>query len=460
MTWEFVEANPFSDSSGNFLGQVGYLAKVLDRSPATQPASVRQLDATKAMSNGLFCISTDPPYYDNVPYADLSDYFYVWLRQGLQSIYPDLFSTPLSPKSTELVADSIRHAGRQKAKEFFELGLGQAFERMKETHDARYPITLLYAFRQSESTAGSGSAEVDMHTASTGWETMLQALLDVGFVITGTWPIRTEQPGGLREIGRNSLASSIVLVCRARSDEAPLATRRELVIALKNDLPRALKKLQDGNVAPVDLAQAAVGPGMAVFSRYSRIIEADGSPMRVRTALGLINQLLDEVLAEQESEFDSATRWAIAWFDQFGMSEGLYGIAETLSKAKNTAVAGLVSDGFLEAKAGKVRLLSRGELALDWDPTTDTRLTVWEVTQRLVRALDVHGEAGAARILRTVGSLGGIARDLAYRLYTTCERKRWASEALGYNALVVAWPEIQQLAAQGRIEQDQGDLFS
>jgi putative DNA methylase len=250
----------------------------------------------------------------------------------------------------------------------------------------------------------------------------------------------------LRNLSSNALASSIVLVCRPRPADAPLATRKEFLAALKAELPEALRLLQHGNIAPVDLAQAAIGPGMGVFSRYSRVVEADGSNMSVRTALSLINQVLDETLAEQEADFDADTRWAKAWFEQHGMSPGPYGVAETLSKAKNTSVTGLVQAGVLESKAGKVRLLDRDELAAVWSPTTDTRLTVWEVTQHLIRRLEVGGEQAAAELLRTVGGLGEAARELAYSLYVTCERKKWAKEALAYNSLVVAWPEISRLA--------------
>jgi putative DNA methylase len=286
---------------------------------------------------------------------------------------------------------------------------------------------------------------------------MLEGLIRAGFTINGTWPMRSELSNRMVASGTNALASSIVLVCRPRPESAAIATRREFLSALKRELPDALKNLQHGNIAPVDLAQASIGPGMAVFSRYSKVVEADGSPMRVRTALQLINQTLDEVLAEQESEYDADTRWAVAWFDQFGMEEAQYGIAETLSKAKNTAVNGMEEAGIIVAKAGKVRLLKREELPADWNPAADSRLTVWEVTQHLIHKLEQEGESGAATTLATVlqqnGSLGEISRDLAYRLYTTCERKGWAQEALAYNSLVVAWPEISKLASQPGVRQ-------
>jgi len=287
---------------------------------------------------------------------------------------------------------------------------------------------------------------------------MLEGLLKAGFTITGTWPMRSELSNRPVASGTNALASSIVLVCRPRPEDAQPATRREFLTALKRELPDALKMLQHGNIAPVDLAQAAIGPGMAVFSRYAKVLEADGSPMRVRTALTLVNQTLDEVLAEQEGEFDTDTRWAVAWFEQNGFNEGPFGVAETLSKAKNTAVAGMVEAGILSAKAGKVRLLRRDELPPDWGPTKDGRLTVWEVTQHLIRVLEKEGESGAARMLVKLDGMGELARDLAYRLYTTCERKKWAQDALAFNSLVVSWPEIVKLAGQ-RPSQVQEDLL-
>jgi len=300
-------------------------------------------------------------------------------------------------------------------------------------------MAIFYAFRQAETTSDGG-------TASTGWETMLEAVLAAGLTIEGTWPIRTEQTGGLRELGRNALASSIVLVCRRRKEDAPLATRRDFTLALRRELPDALRALQAGNVAPVDLAQAAIGPGMAIFSRFDRIVETDGSRMTVRPALALINSALDHVLAEQEGDFDADTRFALTWFEQFGLGEARYGEAETLSKAKNTSVAGLVEAGFLSSRSGRVRLLSRHELAEDWDPLADDRLTVWEVTQYLIRALEQTGEESAADLLRKVGGLAEPARELAYRLYSACERKGWAQEGLAYNGLIVAWPELATLA--------------
>lgn len=441
MVWDFAEVNPLSDIGGSWSASVRIVAGALEGVAPRALGDVTQRDAGAIDTDSRMMICTDPPYYDNVPYADLSDFFYVWLRSMLKNIFPVECSTLLVPKSQELVADSERFGSRDAAREHFESGMVAVFHRLRDIQIDDCPLAVFYAFRQSEESDGAGSL------ASTGWETMLEGLLQAGLSINGTWPMRSERGGRMRDVGSNALASSIVLVCRRRPDDAPLTTRKDFIAALKTELPLALLMLQQGNVAPVDLAQAAIGPGMATFSRYVKVIEADGSVMPVRTALGLINQVLDETLAEQEADFDGDTRWAIAWFEQNGMNPGAFGLAETLSKAKNTAVDGLVAAGILESMGGKVRLLDRSELATSWDPASDTRLTVWEIAQHLIRALELGGENQAAALLRRVGALGETARELAYRLYTICERKKWAKEALAYNSLVVAWPEISRLAA-------------
>jgi len=443
MTWDYAEANPFSGSTGNFMGAINWIAKVIAAAPAAQDATARALNATSSIDgvrNPI--ISTDPPYYDNIGYADLSDFFYVWLRRSLGEIYPDLFATVLTPKAEELVATPYRFkGGKDEAKEFFEQGLAKVFSRMHAAQHPDYPLTVFYAFKQAES---QGDGEI----ASTGWETMLSGLLKSGFAITGTWPMRSEMSNRSVSLGTNALASSIVLVCRPRPQDAPRTTRREFISSLKEELPRAIRQLQHENIAPVDLAQAAIGPGMAIFSNYREVLEADGSQMSVRTALALINQELDEILAEQEGDYDPDTRWALSWFEQYGFNEAEYGVAETLSKAKNTSVSGLVNAGILRSGSGKVRLLGIDELSPDWDPSSDSRLTMWEIAHHLVRLLRSAGEGAAADVLRLVGPVAESARDLAYRLYQICERNGWAQEALGYNALVVSWPEIARRASE------------
>ena len=438
------------------------LSKVIDDLPAGVAGSVEQLSATAIEQPSA--VSTDPPYYDNIGYADLSDFFYVWLRRSLVKQYPSLFATLLTPKTQELIASPYRHGGsREAAQAFFEQGLGKAFSRMQQVHDPEVPLTIYYAFKQAETDEDfdeDESANKGGATVSTGWETMLAGLIRSGFSIHGTWPIRTEAVNALKkDVG--ALASSIVLVCRPRPAHASLATRKEFMNTLRRDLPDALKNLQHGNIAPVDLAQASIGPGMAVFTRYSKVVESDGNPMTVRTALGIINQVLDEVLAEQEGDFDPDTRWALAWFEQYGTNEGPYGVAETLSKAKNTAIKGLEEAGVVKAGKGKVQLLGRTQLHDGWNPTTDKRLTVWETTQHLIRTLETKGEAEAATLLNKLGGISEIARELAYRLYSISERKKWADEALAYNGLVIAWPELSKLALSQRNRQPtiQQDLF-
>lgn len=449
IVWDFAEVNPFAGAGGDLEGIVDGAAKVCASMPADVPGEATQANAESAGSDGEMLVSTDPPYYDNVPYADLSDYFYVWLRTSLCDTYPSLFGTVLVPKAEELVADSVRHGGRDAAQAYFEQGMGRVLQRLRRVQDAAYPLTVYYAFKQAEGEGEEGGNGLShgQTVASTGWETFLHGLVQAGFLVVGTLPMQTEGRTRMRSLGSNALASSIILVCRPRPDDAPMATRREFLTAMKNELPHALRQLQKSNIAPVDLAQASIGPGMAVFSRYSKVLETDGTAMRVRTALALINQTLDEVLAEQEGEFDADTRWALAWFEQHGFTEGVFGDAETLSKAKNTSVHGMEEAGILSARAGKVRLLARTELRDDWDPVTDPRFTIWEATQYLIRALEQQGEMGAATLLRRLGSNGEVARDLAYRLYHICERKGWAQDAIGCNSLVVAWPEIQRLSA-------------
>lgn len=450
MKWDFAETNPFAGAGGDFLGSVESLCEVLDKLFQNVAGKVQQKDATTPSNLTDLVYSTDPPYYDNIGYADLSDFFYIWLRESVGNLYPNLFSTLLVPKTQELIATPFRFNGsKEKAQHFFEEGLSNAFAQMYLSQNRNYPLTVYYAFKQSE-TDDKGEEINQKNIASTGWETMLAGLIKSGFQVTGTIPMRTEQPKRMRDKGSNALASSIVLVCRQRREDAQTATRGEFLRALKRELPDALRKLQESNIAPVDLAQASIGPGMAVYSRYSKVVESDGSPMKVRAALGIINQTLDEVLAEQDSEYDSETRWAIDWFSQFGMNEGAFGDAETLSKAKNTSVAGMVESGIISSRAGKVKLLSRDELKPDWNPDADSRLTIWEITQHLIRTLETQGEKAAAKILQSeaVGYQGDIAKDLAYRLYNFCERKGWAQEALAYNSLIVSWNDVQKQAAE------------
>jgi putative DNA methylase len=442
MTWDYTEVNPFSSSAGNWIGNsIDWVEKGLQHLPLKAfVGSALQADAASQQVSTAKVISSDPPYYDNIGYADLSDFFYVWLRRSLRGIFPNLFATLAVPKVEELVATPYRHGTKENAEKFFLAGMTQAMCQLVDQGHYAFPVTIYYAFKQSESTKESVS-----EISSTGWETFLDAVIRAGFGLTGTWPMRTEKQGRVISNGTNALASSIVLVCRQRAATSPTATRRDFIANLKNELPIALRHLQEGNIAPVDLAQAAIGPGMAVYTRYSKVLDAEGKAIPVREALALINQVLDETLAEQEGDFDSDSRFALAWFEQNGFLEAEYGVAETLSTAKNTSVSGLVEAGILESKRGKVRLLKPSELSAAWDPSTDSRLSHWEMVHHLVRVMDL-GEEAAADLLAKLGGQAEAARELAYRLYNICERKKRANEALAYNALVQAWPELQRLA--------------
>jgi putative DNA methylase len=450
MTWDFAEGNVFGKSSTEWSRCCDVIADAVACLSGAAVGHALMTDAASPHSPIPNCVvSTDPPYYDNVPYADLSDFFYLWLRRSLRTVFPDLFATVTVPKVDELVAFAYRHGSKAAADAFFLDGMTHAMQRLSERARPGFPLTIYYAFKQSESDNESG-------TASTGWETFLEAVIASGLSVSGTWPMRTEGDNRQRGIGANALASSIVLVCRPRSASASTATRREFMSALKAELPPALTHLQRCNIAPVDLAQAAIGPGMAVYTRYAKVLDAEGKAVPVREALGLINQVLDETLAEQEGDFDADSRFALTWFEQHGFAEGEFGAADVLARAKNTSVDGMRDAGILESRRSKVRLFKPSELPEGWDPTTDVRLTHWETVHHLIRVLEAGGESAAAVLAAKLGSKAEIARELAYRLYTACERKKRAAEALSYNALVQSFPEITRLAHEGgkqRVEQ-------
>jgi len=443
MVWDYAETNPLAGAGGDVFGAVASVAEVVEKQfNFSGTGTAKQYDAGTQVLSHDSVVSTDPPYYDNIGYADLSDFFYVWLRRTVRRVFPDLFSTVAVPKTEELVATPYRHGSKETAEAFFLDGMTRAMRQLAEQTHPSFPTTIYYAFRQSEDNGGSGMS-------STGWETFLDAVIRAGFGISGTWPMRTEQPKGLRAFQQNALASSIVLVCRKRLADATVATRRELIAALRAELPTALRHLQEGNIAPVDLAQAAIGPGMAIYTRYAKVLDAAGSPVPVREALALINQVLDETLAEQEGDFDADTRWALTWFEQQGFDEGEFGVAEQLSKSKNTSVEGMVEAGIIVSKRGKVRLLKPSELPTDWDPATDQRLTAWEMVHHLIRVLESGGEGAAAVLAQHLGAKADVARELAYRLYNVCERKKRAQEGASYNGVVQSWREIQRLANGG-----------
>lgn len=462
MVFDYGEANLLGDSVGGWTTCSEYVADCITTLGVGSVRGVAtQLDASTDISEapGLM-VSTDPPYYNNISYATLSDFFYVWMRRTLWDIHADLFNTLFTPKVAELIASPDRFEGsREKAKQHFERGFRAAFTALRERIDTRFPLTVYYAFKQEDEDSGTIDEQdpVESVDSITGWETLLEALLSAEFQITATWPIRASQKWRMVSMGANALASYIVLACRPRSDSAPQADRRSFVAELKHELPGALRHLQQGNIAPVDFAQAAIGPGMAVYSQYSRVLESSGKPMSVRAALSLINQTLTEVLSEQEDDFDGDTRWAISWFEQKGFAEGDFGEAELLSKAKVTSVSGLQQAGVIQSKGGKVRLLRPDELSSTWDPTTDKRLTIWEMTHQLVRVYyhEKSGDEEAGRLLAQMGSHAEIARELAYRLFDICEKKKRSAEAQAYNALVLGWPEIAHFAREALLTKAQ-----
>lgn len=452
MAWDYAEANPFADIGGSFKVAIDKGAKAIEALPNQRAGNASQLDAaTQAMSADKI-VSTDPPYYDNIGYADLSDFFYVWLRPSLKSVYPELFLTLAVPKAAELVAESYRHGGKRAAETFFLEGMTKAMQNLARSTHPGFPVTIYYAFKQSETDANDG-------TTNTGWDTFLDAVIRAGLAICGTWPVRTEGSGRMIAMDSNALASSIVLVCRKRPEAATTVTRREFVNALKSELPEALLHLQRGNIAPVDLAQAAIGPGMAVYTRFEKVLDAEGNPLTVREALALINQTLDEVLAEQEGDFDADTRFAITWFEQFGFAVDKSGVAEVLATAKATSVEGVADAGIAETGGGNFRLLKPDELPEDWTPEGDKRLTVWDIVHHLIRVLEKDGESAAAALVAKLGAKAETARELCYRLYTMCERKKRNSEALSYNGLVQSWPEIVRLAREAAGGSTQTELF-
>lgn len=442
--WDFAEVNPFGGSVGDWLQVVETALRSVEFvATSAKPASIEQRDARFAsalVSPASALVATDPPYFSNFGYADPSNYFYVWLRRALKGIHPDLFSTLGAPTTGELISDPTRHGDdKDAAKEYFITGLREAFDGLVTCARPDLPMLVVYAFKQQE-------AEQD-GVVSTGWEAVLEALIGAGLSVVGTWPIHGTGSARARGLSSNALATYVLLVCRPRPADAPMATFSEFRGALKQRLKSAVADLRAASLAPVDLAQAVVGPGIEVFSGYSRVLQASGATTTVREALAVVNAALDEVLEEQESDFDADTRWAIAWFEQYGLGSGPFGVADALARAKNTALNGLEQAGVVSAKAGVVRLLGSDELPEEWDPARDERLTVWEATHQLIASLSARGEQGAADLLRRLGSFGEIARELAYRLHAISDRKKWSDEARQYNGLVVAWPEIARLAA-------------
>jgi putative DNA methylase len=461
MTWDYVEPNPLSNSSGGWNSLYSSTWDALKSLPEVSKSGISiQADATQVQTSAIV-VSTDPPYYDNIGYADLSDYLYVWMRKSLRNVYPDVFSTVLVPKEPELIASPHRHGGRDAANQHFESGLQRTFINIRRFISPNFPLSIYYAFKQQDSDIEDDdeASEADTQISSAGWETMLSSLVLSGFSIDGTWPIRSEQNHRMRAHSSNALASSIVLVCRPRAEDAPNISRRAFIDAMRRELPAALKEMQTGNIAPVDLSQATIGPGISIYSRYSKVLEADGTAMSVRTALGLINQMLFEYLEDDSIDIDVYTRFALAWFALFGFEDGDFGQADVMARGKNTSVAGVEAAGLVIAGRGKVRLKHWTEYDPGaWNPQEDKRATVWEATHHLIERLNHHGEKGSAMLMMQLPhDMAAEARSLAYRLYSICERKGWADHARDYNALVISWAEIGDVSAQLREAKASGD---
>ena len=451
MVWDYFEINPFSGSVGNFLAHVEWVAAGIAAMPAsgTHPGEVRQADAATREYDGMV-VSTDPPYYDNIGYSDLSDFFYVWLRRSLSDIHSKTLATVLTPKTDELVANPHRHGGKAGAEKFFVEGFNEVFRRIREGADRSVPMTVYYAYKQQDTR--------DTGTTSTGWHTLLSGLIDSGWEITATWPVRNERTGRMISIGTNALGSNIVLACRPRAAEAESTTRRAFIATLRSELPSALRSMLQGSIAPVDLAQATIGPGIAVFSRYSRVREADGSDMSVRDALLLINATLDDVLGEQEADFDPDTRFAVKWYRQFGWDEATSGEADQLAQSSDTTVGGLERGGIFRAKGGRANLIAPSDLDGDWDPESDARVSIWEVTVRLAAILDTTGVDKVVQLLprvQTRVSLDAV-KELGFLLFREAEKKSSARDAGLFNALVSVWSDVAEMSRHQSSESSKG----
>lgn len=441
MTWDFVECNPFSSSTGNWMAMVEWVRKAVEHLPATLTGEAEQRDArARVTESSGAAISSDPPYYDNISYADLSDFFFVWLRRNLSDVWPDECATLLTPKTDELIANQYRAGSKKKAEQHFETGMAEFMAEVAKAQPPAVPATIYYAYKATETKEGE--------IRSTGWDTFLQGVLDAGMQVTATWPMRTELGNRLLASKSNALASSIVLACRPRETTAPMASRGEFMSALRSELPGAVRILQSGNIAPVDLAQSTIGPGIKVFSRYTKVVEADGSSMSVSDALAIINDVLGEVLDGEEAELDRDTRFAVTWYTQNGYNPGRSGDADAQARAKNTSLNGIEDSGIGEARGGQFRLFERSEMNPDWDPVSDDRRTVWEATQYLVAALE-RSETEAAELLHRMGGYADRARQLAYVLFQKATDKGWTEEAGAYNGLITAWPALQAMGGSG-----------
>lgn len=453
MVWDYGEANITSNVVGGLPQIIEFLAKCLERVQPRARGSITLAPAQEIDFGETTVISTDPPYFDNVPYSNLSDFFYMWLRPIMREIHSSEFGTIAAPKNGELVANEARHGSKANAENFFLNGMEGALTNLKHQHDSRFPMVIYYAFKQSEIE--------EEGLVSRGWSAFLSSVIESGLQVIATWPIRSESSLRLRAHGSNALSTSVVMVCRIRGSLGEIISRSDFVRMLRKELPSAIATLQDANVSPADMPQSAIGPGIKVFSRYAAVLESDDRPMSVKTALQLINAELDTFLSSLTGDFDAETRFAVTWFEQFGYDKGDFGTAQSLCQARGLAVDSVKHAGIIESAAGKVRLLKRSELNEEWDPTTDPHLTIWECLQYLVRALD-GGEENAARLLKRIGpERAGAVKDLAYYLYDLAGNKRRdAQEATSYNALIALWSDLTGLASTVRDDTErQSSLF-
>jgi putative DNA methylase len=442
MVWDFADSNIFSESSGSYSVLFDRLIKGFEALGVTSsPGSIEVSDAQLPFRVSNAIITTDPPYYDNIAYAVLSDFFYNWLRRSCSDIWPALFRRSQTQKDGELVATAHTHGGGDAAEAHFLEGMRKVMENASNAALAQHPLSIYYAFKQSEAT--------QIGLTSAGWSTFLQAIFDSGLILDGTWPVRTEKPGRTVGIGANALASSIVLVCRSRPGSASVTTRREFVTRLKREMPDALEMIKEAGVGPVDMAQSALGPGMGIFTSYAKVLEPDDSEMTVRAAIALINEVREEILGEEDAHYDPETRFCIDWFQAFGTGDGKSGDAIGMANAYNLGLADLEAAGVFHAKGGVARIVKRGDMPGNWHPTTDKRLTHWECAQHLIRVLDSEdgGGVAAAKLVAAMNPEDAeAARSLAYRLYDICEKKGWAQEAQAYNLLAEEFPHLEQAA--------------
>jgi putative DNA methylase len=438
MSWDFAESNPFAGSVGDWNQVVKTALRAVRLAPLTGSAATGLADARRAIpesERGQVLVATDPPYFGHIDYSELSDYFYIWLRRALRRVHPDLFSVLVPPRRDELVALPSRHDGSSAgAYNYFVSGFTEVFRNLCQGQDERFPMLIVYAHREGE----RGTA---------GWEAMLEAVLAAGLMVVGTLPLHATRNQRMTGLGTNALATYVVMVCRPRPDDAARITRQDLVRLLRAELVDAVSEFQAASIAPVDLAQAVIGPGMQIYSRHGAVLETDGSRVNVGAALSVINRTLAEIIDEQEADLDAPSRWAVTWYEQHGLESASFGEADQLARAKGTSADELVRAGIVDSGGNKVALIPRDEMPDEWSPATDAIPTAWEAVQHLVVALSVGGEQQAAATYRTLGQLADPARELAYRLFRVAEGAGLSDEALAYNGLVTSWSEIARLAA-------------